>query len=93
MSPPLTALLGAGLGALGALAHLALLWLRARAALAGRPGLSLLGYPLGLAAVAGALLAAAGLGPTAVFTAAAALLGTRGAVLLALAPRQGEGAR
>lgn len=89
MSPTLPPLLGAGLGALGALTHLSLLWLRARAALAGRPALSLLGYPLGLAAAAGALLAAAALGPAAACSGAAALLGTRGAVLLVVARRGG----
>lgn len=74
-------LLGLLLGALGALGHLAVVAWRARVALSGRPGLSLLALPLGLLLPALAALGAARLSPAALAAAVAGILLARTAVL------------
>ncbi|MCC6903388.1 MAG: hypothetical protein IT377_30735 [Polyangiaceae bacterium] len=74
MSTALALLVGAALGALGALGHLSVLWLRVQAAARGRPGLSLLTYPLSLGPPAAAVLGAASFAPAAAWAVPLGLL-------------------
>jgi hypothetical protein len=81
--------IGVALGAVGAAAHLALTWWRARLVTSGRSGLAWATLPLGLGAVGLALLVAAKLAPEAAWAFVVGLLVTRFAVLhRARTPRQ-----
>lgn len=73
--------LGIVLGALGALAHLAVVWWRARLVVSERRALALATFPVGLAAPALAVLAAAQVAPLAAWASLAGIVGARAVVL------------
>ena len=72
---------GLVLGALGAAAHLALVWWRARRVLSGDSALAWLAYPAGLALVGVALYGAAQIAPAAAWSFVVGVFLTRWLVL------------